>query len=141
MSDVESECKQLWLCTDEDRLGNGARAYVSVHRLVNAIKSSWALEPPQLGEIEYEVSDLCHHRFCRSFDHLVYEPKAVNSGQRSCKINGFCHCEHLYGVSYANCRINGKCSMSIDIHIYVMLMLMLFHVDVNFIFTTMDIFY
>jgi hypothetical protein len=91
------------------KLANGAGAYALVHRLVYAIKSGRVLEPPHPGEMQYEVSHLCHNKTCMRFDHLVYEPKAINSDRRSCKSNGICHREHhFYRASYPNCIIHCK---------------------------------
>jgi hypothetical protein len=89
------------------KLPNGTRTNVLVHRLVYAITSGRVLEQALLGEIEYEVSHLCHHSVCMRSNHLVYEPKGVNTDRRSCKTQGLCHREHQwYGTPYPDCKLD-----------------------------------
>ena len=53
----------------------------------------------------YEISHLCHNKRCVNYEHLSYEPKAVNAARNQCCHSRVCitHQYHDWGIVYPNC--------------------------------------
>ena len=60
----------------------------------------------------YEVSHLCHNKFCILLSHLTLEPKARNLYRRACNKRRSCYghmgpkCMYLYVLLYTSTSIN-----------------------------------
>lgn len=88
----------------QDRSGYGELRFsfreknvcLKIHRVVYALRN-----PGIVLSRNWHVSHLCHNRQCVTYQHLSYEPQAINNNRKVCNNNG--ECSGHYG--YRNCLL------------------------------------